>query len=169
MATHSSVLAWRIPGTGEPGGLPSLWSHRIGHNWSDLAAAMLNLLKFSMKESNSWNTVWIKWQVQVKIAQLCLTLFNPMNCRLPGSSVHWLLKARILEWVAIPFCRGSSQPRDQAQVSHIAGGVFIIWAIKNVYKLFNHTLGKHYYWCWKLSFTIHWCPNQISETEFWVK
>jgi len=40
MATHSSVLAWRIPGTGEPGGLPSLGSHRVGHDWSDLAAAV---------------------------------------------------------------------------------------------------------------------------------
>ena len=39
MATHSSVLAWRIPGTGEPWGLPSLGSHRVGHDWSDLAAA----------------------------------------------------------------------------------------------------------------------------------
>ena len=39
MATHSSVLAWRIPGTGESGGLPSRGSHRVGHNWSDLAAA----------------------------------------------------------------------------------------------------------------------------------
>ena len=39
MATHSSVLAWRIPGTGEPGGLPFMGSHRVGHNWSDLAAA----------------------------------------------------------------------------------------------------------------------------------
>ena len=39
MATHSSVLAWRIPGTGEPSGLPSMGSHRVGHNWSDLAAA----------------------------------------------------------------------------------------------------------------------------------
>ena len=42
MATHSSVLAWRIPGTGEPGGLPSLGSHRVGHEWSDLAAAAAN-------------------------------------------------------------------------------------------------------------------------------
>ena len=40
MATHSSVLAWRIPGMGEPGGLPSMGSHRVGHNWSDLAAAV---------------------------------------------------------------------------------------------------------------------------------
>ena len=39
MATHSSTLAWRIPGTGEPGGLPSMGSHRVGHDWSDLAAA----------------------------------------------------------------------------------------------------------------------------------
>ena len=41
MATHSSVLAWRIPGTKEPGGLPSMGSHRVGHDWSDLAAATL--------------------------------------------------------------------------------------------------------------------------------
>ena len=40
MATHSSVLAWRIPGTGEPGGLPSMGSHRVGHDRSDLAAAV---------------------------------------------------------------------------------------------------------------------------------
>ena len=39
MATHSSILAWRIPGTEEPGGLPSMGSHRVGHHWSDLAAA----------------------------------------------------------------------------------------------------------------------------------
>ena len=45
MATHSSVLAWRIPGTAEPGGLPSIGSHRVGHDWSDLtAAAVFNLL-----------------------------------------------------------------------------------------------------------------------------
>ena len=39
MATHSTVLSWRIPGTGEPGGLPSTGSHRVGHDWSNLAAA----------------------------------------------------------------------------------------------------------------------------------
>ena len=45
MATHSSVLAWRIPGTGEPGGLQSMGSHRVGHDWRDLAAAAANLPK----------------------------------------------------------------------------------------------------------------------------
>ena len=43
MATHSSVLAWRIPGTGEPGGLPSMGSHRVGHDGSDLAAAAVGV------------------------------------------------------------------------------------------------------------------------------
>ena len=43
MATHSSVLAWRIPGAGEPGGLTSMGSHRVGHDWSDLAAAAAEL------------------------------------------------------------------------------------------------------------------------------
>ena len=45
MATHSSVLAWRIPGTGEPGGLPSMGSHRVGHDWSDLALAAIWSIK----------------------------------------------------------------------------------------------------------------------------
>ena len=52
MATHSSVLAWRIPGTGESGGLPSMGSHRVGHDWSDLAAAAwigrINMVKMSI-------------------------------------------------------------------------------------------------------------------------
>ena len=50
-----------------------------------------------------------------------------MDCSPPGSSVHEILQARILEWVAIPFSRGSSQPRDQTQVSCIAGRFFTIW------------------------------------------
>ena len=48
MATHSSVLAWRIPGTGQPGGLPSMGSHRVGHDWGDLAAAAAD--KWIMKK-----------------------------------------------------------------------------------------------------------------------
>ena len=47
MATHSSVLAWRIPGMGEPGGLPSMGSHRVRHDWSDLAAASARVLESS--------------------------------------------------------------------------------------------------------------------------
>ena len=49
MATHSSVLAWRIPGTEEPGGLPSMGLHRVGHDWSDLAAAATYKVKIQSK------------------------------------------------------------------------------------------------------------------------
>ena len=49
---------------------------------------------------------------QVKVTQSCVTLCDPVDCSLPGSSVHRILQARILEWVAIAFSRGSSQPRD---------------------------------------------------------
>ena len=69
-------------------------------------------------------------KVKVLVSQLCLTLCNPMDCSLPGSSVHGILEIRILEWVAIPFSRGSSQPRDQTWVSCIAGRFFTIWATR---------------------------------------
>ena len=63
-------------------------------------------------------------RMKVKVAQSFLTLCDPMDC-----TVHGILQARILEWVAFPFFRGSSQPRDGTQVSHITGGFFTIWAI----------------------------------------
>ena len=54
MATHSSVLAWRIPGTGEPGRLPSMRSHRVGHDWSNLAAYHINS---SQKSQSPWKSL----------------------------------------------------------------------------------------------------------------
>ena len=63
----------------------------------------------------SWSEV--KWS---EVAQSCPTLCNPMDCSLPGFSIHGIFQARILEWVAISFSRGSSQPRDQTPVSRIA-------------------------------------------------
>ena len=72
--------------------------------------------------------------VTVLITQSCPTLCDPMDCSLPGSSVYGILRARILEWVAIPFSRGSSWPRDRTWVSYIAGGFFIIWAITEILK-----------------------------------
>ena len=60
----------------------------------------------------------------VLITQSCPTLYDPMNCSLPGSSVHGILQARIQEWVVISFPRGSSRPRDQTWISNIAGRFF---------------------------------------------
>ena len=96
MATHSSVLACRIPGTGEPGGRPSMGSHRVGHHWSDLAAAAA---------CSPWNS--------------------------PDQNIGV---------GSFPFSRGSSQPRDRIQVSHIAGRFFISWATREAL----------IYWIWKI-------------------
>ena len=68
--------------------------------------------------------------VCVWVIQLCPTLCHPMDSRLPGFSVHGILQSRILEWVPGSFPRGSSRPRDQTQVSHIAGRFFTIWTIR---------------------------------------
>ena len=113
MATHSSILAWEIPWTEEPGGLQSLESQRVGHNW---------VTKHSTAQSIKMNMCFI--------AQLYLTLCDPMDCRLPGSPVHGILQARILDWVSIPFSRGSSLPRDWTQVSCTADRFFTFWATR---------------------------------------
>ena len=71
-------------------------------------------------------TVWLYSEVKsLSSVWLCY----PMNCSLPGFSVHRILQARVLEWIAIPFSRGSSRPRDWTLVSSISGRFYAIWAI----------------------------------------
>ena len=73
----------------------------------------------------SWVSEWVS-----EVAQSCPTLCDPVDCRPPGSSVHGILQAGILEWVAISFSRGSSWPRDWTQVSRIAGRRLNLWATR---------------------------------------
>ena len=85
---------------------------------------------------------WISWLGDIidsedierkresEVAQSCLPLCNPMDCSLPGSSIHGIFQARILEWFGISFSRGSSQPGDRTQVSLLAGRYFTIWATR---------------------------------------
>ena len=70
-----------------------------------------------------------KWKWRL-VAQSCPTLCDPMDWSLFGSSVRGILQARILEWVAISFSRGSSLPRDRTHASDIAGKFFTNWATK---------------------------------------
>ena len=84
------------------------------------------------------------------VPQSCLTLCDLMDCSPPGSSVHGILQARILEWVAVSFSRGSSQPRDRTQVSWIAGG---FWASRVAQE----------YWVGSLSLLQVICPTQGSD------
>ena len=76
------------------------------------------------------------------VAQSYLTLCDPMDCSLPSFSVHGILQARVLEWIVIPFSRGSSWPRDWTQASCIAGRFFTIWATREArYYLCPETTG----------------------------
>ena len=72
----------------------------------------------------------MKMRSERVVPQLCPTLCDPMGCSPPGSSVHGFLQARILEWVAIPFSRRSSQSKDWTLVFHIASRFFTIWATR---------------------------------------
>ena len=66
-----------------------------------------------------------------EVAQLCPTLWDPVDCSPPGPSVHGIFQARVLEWVAISFSRRSSWPRDRTRVSHIVGRCFTVWATRD--------------------------------------
>ena len=77
----------------------------------------------------AWTPVYSVYVCECMLSHVLL-FFNPMDCTPPGSSVHGILQARILEWVASPFSRGSSQPRDQNWVSCTAGRFFTIWATR---------------------------------------
>ena len=121
-----------------------LWSH-VFSNWisSGLGGSILSLelpqfLQWTCRTSHcpylswcfqtSYGPCWAFstwWKVKVKVAQSYPTLCDPMDY-----TVHGILQARILEWVAFPFSRGSTQPRDQTQVSDIAGGFFTRWATR---------------------------------------
>ena len=105
-------------------------------------------------------------KVKVKVAQTCPTLCDPMEYTVQG-----ILQARILEWVAFPFSRGSSQPRDWIQVSRIAGVFFITWATRQVD---NEEEEKDSTWGqgghqpaaqiqWKQKFILRWAQNNLRQ------
>ena len=145
------TLTWadsgRQWGTGRPGLLQFMGSQRAGHDlvtgpqkqmgmgWVTLkvlpALCLLDLRIYLENESRSYVAplneirkvlICVCFLINSEVAQSCLTLCDCI--------VHGILQARTLEWVASPFSRGSSQPRDRTQVSHIAGGFFTSWAIR---------------------------------------
>ena len=77
---------------------------------------------------------WVQLCGESEVAQSCLTLCDPTDCSLPGSSVHGIFKAIVLEWIAISFSRGSSQPGDWTWVSRIVDRRFTIWATRESLK-----------------------------------
>ena len=77
-----------------------------------------------------WYAGEVKWS---EVAQSCPTVCDPMDCSLPGSSVHGIFQAVVLEWIAISFSRGSSQARDRTQVSHSVDRRLTVWTTREVW------------------------------------
>ena len=105
----------------------------------------------------------------VKVAQICPTLCDPMNY-----TVHAILQARILEWVVIPFSGGFSQPRDQIQVSRVAGGFFTRWATREAHRAHIWGIAHNQLWsCSVVSDSLwphgHQAPPSVgfSRQEYW--
>ena len=90
------------------------------------------------RDSPQWQAHWKvplginPFESESEVAQSCPTLCDPMDCSLPGSSVHGIFQAIVLEWIAISFSKGSSQPRDWTQISRIVDRCFTIWATREV-------------------------------------
>ena len=88
MSIHSSILAWRIPGTEESSGLPSMGSHRVRHDWSDLAAVVFYFIFSIVFYHKVLSIVLFAIQYVCSVAHSCPTLCDPMDCSPPGSSLH---------------------------------------------------------------------------------
>ena len=193
MATHSSTLAWEIPWTEEPGRLQSMGSQRVGHDWATSLTLFTFMYwrrkwqrtpVFLPGESQGWEpgglpsmglhrvgNDWrdlaaagpiqclavVKWK-KVEVAQSCPTLCDSMDYTVCG-----IPQAVILEWVTLPFSKGSSQPRDWTQVSHLAGGFFTSWARRETgySKCSINVCGKY----GAISIVIEMCPKSSGETE----
>ena len=116
---QENTYRYRIPWMDEPGSLQSTGSQRVGHDWATSLSiprfAKVLLMPLLFYEKWKWKSL------------SCVWLFGtPMDY-----TVHEILQARILEWVAFPFSRGPSQPRDWTQVSHTAARFFTSWATKS--------------------------------------
>ena len=112
-------------------------------------------------KSQTWLSYWSDWKMKGKeseIAQLCPTLCDPVDCRPSGSSVHGISQARILEWVAISFSRGSSWPMDRTRVSCIAGRHFNLWATRKMDCVLCCGFRTMYY-----KGCVLWCDNSALE------
>ena len=150
MVTQSSILAWKIWRMEEPGRLQFTRSQRVGHDWvTSLLLGQIQTLQKEEKKrvyiySNNYPVIIKKSRPKyyhiLVTAERCVCMcvshsvvsnsLWPYAHNLSDYSVHGFLQAKILEWVAIPFSRGSSWPRDGTQVSGIAGRFFTIWACR---------------------------------------
>ena len=100
---------------------------KLGYLW-DFSYCTWTFGTIFLEIESIWTLLWVKkcmhrqecQVIHAKSLQSCLTLCNPMNCSSPGSSVHGILQARILEWAVVSYSTGASQPRDLTRLSYVS-------------------------------------------------
>ena len=135
LARKQNAFSSCLSVVGLPFDHPCLWCQLTWYcqkdshsNWENINLFDCLLLLLWWPENNE--SRWSSLVVCALVAQSCPRLCDSRGCSLPDFSVHWILQARMLEWVAIPFSRESSWPRDLTRVSWIADRLFTIWAIR---------------------------------------
>ena len=116
--------------------------------------------------------LWRFHESESEVAQSFPTLSNPMDCSLSGSFVHGIFQARVLEWIAISFSRGSSQPRNRTHVSCIAGKCFTIWATREALLINILLLGRLFFKVIYENIIYYFCMKKSAffiRIYFWVK
>ena len=137
---------WQVdPFNAEPSGKPryfvtigQFWNAESFPLYTDLAKTRLT--GCVIDKGMSMAVFHLVKKMKLLVIQSGLTLCEAMDCSLPGSSVHWIHQARILDYVAILFSRGSSWPRDREWVSCIAGRFFTTWATREAHLSINFHL-----------------------------
>ena len=93
----------------------------------------LSYYRFMVLMCSECHQSYGRYESENEVAHSCPTLCNPVDCSLPGSPVHWIFQAIVLEWIAISFSRESSQHRDWTRVFHIVDRRFTVWATREVH------------------------------------
>ena len=110
------------------------WLSQCSKVWRSEASWILNSVSLQHLLHYLWS-INVHWREGREVTQSCPTLWYPTDGSLPGSSVHGIFQARILEWVAISFSRRYSRPRDWTRISRIVGRRFTLWATREVQEL----------------------------------
>ena len=146
-----------VPFSSCPQSLPASESFPVSQlfAWGGQSTGVSSLASFLAKNTQDWSplewTGWISLQSKglsrvfsnttvkwSEVSQSCPTLCDPIDCCLPGSSIHGIFQARVLEWVAISFSTGSSWPKDWTLVSYIPGRHFNLWATREAHIYLCH-------------------------------
>ena len=123
----------------------------IGNTHSEIFNQDCQQWQYSLNDTflylDPWKINYAFIQLWIYIENIIKTLCDPMDCHLPGSPVHGILQTKIVEWIAYPFSRASSQCRDRTQVSCIAGGFFTVWTTSGAHIYINTYVYMYTYVC----------------------